>query len=283
MYCRYDLHTHSIASDGSLTPAELVTRASGAGVAVLALTDHDTLSGVVEAQRVAGPLPIRVLAGVEISVSWQQQTVHLVGLGVDPGNLALQQGLAGLLAFRDWRAQEIARRLRRDSGIGDAFAGAARYARGDLVGRTHFARFLVEIGRARDMRAVFKQFLVAGKPGHVAGDWASLEQALGWIHGAGGQAVLAHPARYPLTRAKRHRLIGAFKELGGVALEVVSGSHSLDDCHNMAHDARSFGLLASAGSDYHGPEYPWLELGRLPLLPPICRPIWHDWPLAAAA
>lgn len=283
MYSNYDLHTHSIASDGSLTPAELVARAAAAGVEVLALTDHDTLSGVAEARRAAGPLPIQIVAGVEISVSWQGRTVHLVGLGVEPDDHALRQGLAGLLEFREWRAQEIGRRLRRDSGISDAFAGAARYARGDLVGRTHFALFLVEIGRARDLRSVFKQFLVSGKPGHVAGDWASLEQALGWIRGAGGQGVLAHPARYSLTRSKRHRLIGEFKELGGVALEVVSGSHNLDDCLNMAHDARSFGLLASAGSDYHGPESPWLELGRLPSLPLQCQPIWRDWPLAAAA
>jgi predicted metal-dependent phosphoesterase TrpH len=274
---RYDLHSHSIASDGSLTPAELVRRAQQAGIQTLALTDHDTLSGLAEARQQADALGLGLIPGVEISVSWQQRTLHLVGLGIDAGHAELQQGLAGLLAFRVWRAEEIGRRLKRDAGIADALAGAAALAQGDLVGRTHFAQFLVQIGRAKGVREVFKHFLVSGKPGHVPGDWASLEQAIGWIRAAGGQAVLAHPARYKLTRTKLRGLLGQLKELGGAGLEVVSGSHSLDDCQTMAHHARDFALLASAGSDYHGPESPWLELGRLPPLPSICRPIWHDW------
>ncbi|MBF0254902.1 MAG: PHP domain-containing protein [Gammaproteobacteria bacterium] len=277
MSAGYDLHSHSIASDGTLAPAELVRRAHATGVGCLALTDHDTLAGLAEGRAEAQRLGLGWVDGVEISVSWNQRTLHLVGLGIDPEHAELRQGLADLCAFRSWRAEEIGRRLKRDAGIADAFVGAASHAKGELVGRTHFAHFLVQIGRAKGVREVFKHFLVSGKPGHVPGDWASLEQAIGWIKAAGGQAVLAHPARYKLTRSKLRGLLGQFKELGGAGLEVVSGSHSLDDCQTMAHHARDFVLLASAGSDYHGPESPWLELGRLPPLPSICRPIWQDW------
>ncbi|MEO5342769.1 MAG: PHP domain-containing protein [Gammaproteobacteria bacterium SHHR-1] len=277
MQQRYDLHSHSQASDGTLSPAELVCRAQAAGITHLALTDHDTISGIAEAQGQAQTLGLDFTSGVEISVSWNKRTLHLLGLGVDADHPGLLQGLAGLLEFRVWRAEEIARRLKRDAGIADALAGAAALAQGDLIGRTHFAQFLVQAGRAKGVREVFKHFLVNGKPGHVPGDWASLEQAIGWIRAAGGQAVLAHPARYSLTRNKLRGLLGQFQELGGAGLEVVSGSHSLDDCQTMAHHARDFALLASAGSDYHGPESPWLELGRLPPLPSICRPIWQDW------
>ncbi|QFY89931.1 PHP domain-containing protein [Magnetovirga frankeli] len=277
MQQRYDLHSHSKASDGTLSPAELVCRARAAGITHFALTDHDTLSGIAEAQGQAQALGLGFTSGVEISVSWNKRTLHLLGLGVDANHPGLLQGLDGLLAFRVWRAEEIARRLKRDAGIADALAGAAALAQGDLIGRTHFAQFLVQAGRAKGVREVFKHFLVNGKPGHVPGDWASLEQAIGWIRAAGGQAVLAHPARYSLTRNKLRGLLGQFQELGGAGLEVVSGSHSLDDCQTMAHHARDFALLASAGSDYHGPESPWLELGRLPPLPSICRPIWQDW------
>ena len=151
--------------------------------------------------------------------------------------------------------------------------------RGRIVSRTHFAHYLVAEGHAGSVRDVFKRFLVPGKPGHVRGEWAGLEEALGWIRGAGGLAVIAHPARYRMTASKLRRLVGEFRELGGSALEVVSGSHSLDDCFVMGRHARDLGLLASAGSDYHGPEHPWLELGRMPPLPEGCTPVWADWPI----
>lgn len=272
-----DLHTHSTASDGTLTPTELMARAGAAGVRVLALTDHDNTDGLAEAARAANALGLILIPGVEISVTWNTLTVHVVGLRLDPSDAELQTGLARLMAFRAWRAEEIGRRLARH-GIDDAYAGARALARGRLVGRTHFARFLVKQRRAADTNEVFRHFLTRGKPGHVPGDWASLEEALGWIRGAGGAAVIAHPARCDLTRTRMQRLLGEFRELGGVGLEVVTGSHSRDEALTFARHAREQHLRASAGSDYHGPENPWLELGRLPPLPEGCTPLWRDWP-----
>lgn len=277
-----DLHTHSTASDGTLTPRALIERAAAAGVGVLALTDHDTTDGLAEAQAAAHELGIVLIPGVEISVTWNARTIHVVGLKLDAGNPQLSQGLAAALAFRAWRAEEMGRRLAKH-GIADAYEGARALSNGTLIGRTHFARFLVRQRIAADTGEVFKRFLTSGKPGHVAGEWATLETAVGWIRAAGGQAVLAHPARYSLTRTRMQRLLGEFRECGGVGIEVVTGSHSRDDAFNFARHAREQRLLASAGSDYHGPENPWLDLGRLPALPEGCRPIWHDWPEMADA
>ena len=279
MSIRFDLHAHSTASDGTLTPAQLMQRAHAAGVEVMALTDHDTLEGLTEAGIAAGELGLGFVPGVEISVTWQTITVHIVGLGVASDNEVLQRGLSGLREFRDWRAEEIGRRLAR-SGIEGAYEGARALSNGRLISRTHFARFLVANRHAPDLRAVFRKFLVHGKPGFVAGQWAELEDAVRWIREAGGQAVIAHPARYRLTRGKLRRLIGEFAQVGGAALEVVSGSHSRDDYFTMARHARDFDLLASAGSDYHGPEHPWIELGRLPELPDGCEPVWKDWQIS---
>lgn len=276
MPLHYDLHSHSTASDGTLSPAELVARAHARGVHVLALTDHDSTEGLAEAAATAGDVGLDLVPGVEISVSWNSQTVHIIGLHVDPANQALQAGLAGLRGFRDWRAQEIARRLEKH-GIADTYEGAKAYAKGSIVSRTHFARLLVERGEARDLQQVFKRFLVHGKPGFVSGEWAKLEDAVNWITGAGGQAVIAHPARYRLTATRLRMLFTEFKGMGGAGIEVVSGSHSRDDYFTLANYAKQFGLLASSGSDYHGPEHPWIELGRLPELPKLCTPIWTDW------
>lgn len=277
----YDLHAHSTASDGTLSPSELVNRAALAGVHTLALTDHDTLDGLAEARNAAAPAGITLVPGVEISVTWAGGTVHIVGLNVDPACEGLAVGLRSLREFRDWRAGEIGRRLARDAGIHGAFEGASALSSGHLVSRTHFARFIAAQGHAESARDVFKRYLVQGKPGHVPGAWARLEDAVRWIREAGGQAVIAHPARYRLTRNKLRRLIAAFADAGGAALEVVSGSHSRDECFTMARHAKDYGLMASAGSDYHGPENPWVELGRLPDLPSDIRPIWNDWADAA--
>ncbi|WPL15393.1 Error-prone DNA polymerase [Thiorhodovibrio winogradskyi] len=274
-----DLHTHSTASDGTLTPTQLVRRAAAAQVPILALTDHDTLAGIAEAQGAAADCNLRLVPGVEISVTWQNQTVHILGLGVDPRNPTLNAGLEDLRGFRHWRAEEIGRRLDK-AGYAGAFEGAKALSNGRLIGRTHFARFLVARGAADDVRGVFKHFLVKGKPGHVRGQWAELADAVGWIRAAGGQAVIAHPARYGLTRSKLLRLITEFKAAGGTGIEVISGSHSRDEYFVFARHAREQGLLASAGSDFHGPEQPWIELGRLPKLPEGCTPIWQDWPIA---
>ncbi|MET0101516.1 MAG: PHP domain-containing protein [Sedimenticola sp.] len=280
-----DLHSHSTASDGTLTPSELVERAADKGVDVLALTDHDTTEGLEEAEAAALKAGICLVPGVEVSVTWNKQVIHLVGLGVDRTNSGLQQGLAKLRTFRDWRAEEIARRLEK-SGIPGSYEGAKAYSNGRLISRTHFARYLVEKGYAPDTRKVFKRYLTQGNPGHVPGEWAALEEAVSWIVSAGGQAVLAHPARYRLTRTKLRRLIREFRNAGGEGMEVVSGSHSRDENFTMARHTIDFELRGSCGSDYHGPENPWAELGRLEPLPDGVKPIWEDWiqlPQAATA
>jgi predicted metal-dependent phosphoesterase TrpH len=280
MTLHYDLHSHSTASDGTLTPAALVQAAHTAGVNVLALTDHDTTDGIGKADAVAGRLGLQLVAGVEISVSWQSLTVHILGLNINRDTRTLQDGLLSLREFRDWRAGEIARRLEK-SGIGGAYEGACALSQGRIVSRTHFAHYLVAAGYTASVREVFKRYLVHGKPGYVSGQWAALEDALEWIRTAGGQAVIAHPARYRLTATRLRRLIGEFRELGGAGIEVVSGSHTRDNIDTMAMYARREGLLASRGSDYHGPENPWVRLGALAELPSGCRPIWESeaWPL----
>jgi len=275
----YDLHSHSLASDGTLGPAELVTAAHAAGVDVLALTDHDTTAGIAAAAARARSLGLQLVPGVEISVSWQSQTVHVLGLGIDPGSDTLQAGLAGLRVFRDWRAEEIGRRLAR-AGITGCYEGARALAQGSIVSRTHFAQHLVACGHAATVRDVFKRYLINNRPGHVPGRWAGLESAVSWISGAGGVAVIAHPARYNMSASKLRRLIGEFRECGGIGMEVVSGSHTRDDITVMAALCRSEGLLASRGSDYHGPENPWVRLGELAALPAGCHPLWESryWP-----
>lgn len=280
---RHDLHTHSTASDGTLTPTALVRRAAAAGIGVLALTDHDATAGLAEATGAARDSGIALVPGIELSVTWSHQTVHIVGLHIDPDSPGLQAGIRRLQAFRQWRADEIARRLAK-KGIAGARDGARRHAGGTSPGRTHFARFLVEAGHARTLREVFKRFLVRGKPGYIPGDWASLEDALEWIRAAGGLAVIAHPARYRFSASRLRQLLGEFSELGGAGLEVVSGSHSRDDVLHMANLCRQQDLAASAGSDYHGPANPYLELGRLPPLPDGIRPVWKHpaWPTTDA-
>jgi hypothetical protein len=246
---------------------------------VLAVTDHDVTDGIPEAMTAAGELGMTLIPGVEISVTWGSQTVHIVGLGVDCNNQALQDGLTTLREFRAWRAEEIGRRLEK-KGIAQAYAGASQLARGNLISRTHFAHFLVAGGHAKDVRTVFRKFLTRGKPGYVPGEWTSLELAVGWIRQAGGQAVIAHPARYKLTPTRLNKFLAEFRDVGGEGIEVVSGSHSRDDAFRFASLAQHFGLLASSGSDYHGPESPWADIGRLPELPDGCRPVWHDWELS---
>jgi len=272
----YDLHTHSTASDGTTTPTELIRHAAEQGLYTVALTDHDTTEGVAEAAAIAREVGIGFVGGVEVSASWNKHVIHIVGLGVDPDCQILQDGLKTLREFRYWRAEEMGRKLEK-VGIADAFEGAKAFSSGILIGRCHFARFLVKSGHAENEKKVFQNFLTRGKPGYVPGQWAALEDAIAWIKAAGGQAVVAHPARYPFTRTKLRRLLAAFSEAGGEGLEVVSGSHNRDENFTMARHAKDFNLLASTGSDYHGPENPWRKLGRFQTLPEGCTPIWHDW------
>jgi len=273
---KYDLHTHSTASDGTLTPSKLVALAAAKGIDLLALTDHDTLKGLAAARTATAAGAVRVLPGVEISVTWGGRTVHIIGLGIEPRNATLRKGLAGLRAYRHRRAGEIAHRLA-GAGVAGALEGAQAFANGRPIGRTHFARFLVRRGYAPNEREVFKHYLVKGKPGHVAGEWVGLGEAVEWIRAAGGQAVIAHPGRYRFPRTKLLRLIGQFKEPGGVGIEVVSSSHTRDENLLFARYARENHLLASVGSDFHGPQNPWAKLGETPPLPAFCTPIWADW------
>ncbi len=272
----YDLHTHSTASDGTLSPVELVRHARDIGVQVLALTDHDTTDGIDAAQQEAAAVGITLIPGVEISTSWGGGTIHLLGLGIDRGCRDLQQGLAGLRETRELRAEKIGRGLER-SGISGAYAGAKRFATGAHIGRAHFARHLVEAGHAESMRKAFQKHLKVGRPGYVAAQWAPLEDVVNWIHTAGGQALIAHPACYSFTRSKMRRLLAEFVEMGGDGMEVVSASYNRDDIANMARHAIEFELLASVGSDYHGPENQWIEVGRLPPLPSGVKAVWQGW------
>ena len=270
-----DLHCHSTVSDGLLAPAEVVRRAHANGVELLALTDHDELKGLAEAKAEAKTLGLRFVDGVEVSVSWgDDTTVHVIALGVDPANVQLVEGLARVRAGRDARALRMAAELDK-VGIHGAYEGALRFAGNPaLVSRAHMARFIVEQGLAKDTRSVFDHWLAKGKPGYVSHAWATLEEAIGWIHGAGGVAVVAHPGRYRLTKAELRKLLTEFKTCGGDGIEVLSGSQWAGDVGEMATLARTFGLLASTGSDFHGPGESRIDLGRMPALPQDLVPVW---------
>lgn len=274
---RYDLHCHSTRSDGVLTPTEVVRRAAERGVDVVALTDHDEVEGLGEAAEAARAAGIGFVEGCEISVTWQGETLHVVALRIDPRNAALTEGLAVIRAGRDARARKIGDALDR-AGIPDAFEGALAYVTSErLISRTHFARFLIEAGYVRDMKDAFKRYLASGKPGYVPHAWASLAQAVDWIHGAGGQAVIAHPGRYRLTPTELRALVAEFRDLGGDALEVVSPSHTPPQYDAFAALARSHGLGASCGTDFHGPGESRFDFGELPPLPAGVDPVWRGW------
>jgi predicted metal-dependent phosphoesterase TrpH len=244
-------------------------------VELLALTDHDEIGGLAEAAAAARELGLRFANGVEISVSWgDDQTVHIVGLGFDPANQPLLQGLATVRGGRDARAMRMAAELDK-VGIHGAYEGALKHAGNPaLISRSHFARYIVELGHAKDVASVFDWWLAKGKPGYISHPWATLEEALGWILGAGGIAVLAHPGRYRLSRAEQADMLSAFKALGGVGIEVLSGSHDPEQVREVAHLARHYGFLASRGSDFHGPGESWIDLGKLPDLPADLIPVW---------
>jgi predicted metal-dependent phosphoesterase TrpH len=269
-----DLHSHSTHSDGLLAPAELVTRAFGQGVKTYALTDHDELSGLAEARAQAESHGMKFIDGVEISVSWQSETLHIVGLNIDPRHTEIADGLRAVRAGRHARAVRIAADLG-SAGIEGALEGAQAYARNaDLLSRTHFARYLVERGYVKDTSAAFKRYLTSGKPGYVEHQWATLPQAVQWITAAGGAAVIAHPGRYKLNNRQNEAMLGEFRDLGGTGVEVVTGSHTTDQYAAWARYAQRFGLKASAGSDFHGPGESYLDLGKLPDLPYGLTPVW---------
>lgn len=270
----FDLHSHSTASDGVLSPRELVARAAAQGVQVLALTDHDETSGVAEAEDAAREYGIRIVPGVEISVSWSGRTVHIVGLYIDTRHGELLDGLRANRAGRVERARRMGEELAK-IGIAGAYEGAYFLAANkELISRTHFARFLVGQGHVKDLKTVFKKYLIKGKPGYVSHQWAQLADAVRWIRAAGGVAVLAHPGRYDMGRGKMDALFAEFKSVGGEAVEVVTASHTPDQVPIYTRYAQEFGLRASCGSDFHAPGEGGRELGRMPPMPVTCEPVW---------
>ncbi len=277
MPLNFDLHAHSNVSDGLLSPTDLVAYAAKQGVDVLALTDHDDVSGLAEAQAAATAHNIAFINGVEISVTWKKRTLHIVGLNIDPDNVALKNALALVRIARDKRAQQMGEGLAK-AGIADAYQGAKRIAQQSIITRVHFARYLVEQGLVKDSKSVFKKYLVKGKPGFVEHQWMDLEQAVNLIIQSGGTAVIAHPGRYDLGSVNMLQLLHEFRAYGGVAIEVVTSSHTPPQYQQFAKLAHQFSLKSSQGSDYHGKGLSFMEMGRLADLPAGCVPVWQDWP-----
>lgn len=272
-----DLHCHSTVSDGLLSPREVVRLAHSRGCQLFALTDHDDLRGLAEAADEANQLGMPFVTGVEISVSWGKHILHVVGLGFDPENAALKQGLEAVRSGRWERAERMAESLAK-VGIPDALEGARKYAENpEMISRAHFARYIVEIGKAKDVRSVFYKYLKPGMPGFVEHEWARLHEAVAWITDAGGVAVLAHPGRYEMGPETLRVLLIEFKRLGGTALEVASGCHGAADVSRFGRLAKEHGYLASCGSDYHATNEGAREPGLNGDLPFGCEPVWTRW------
>lgn len=272
--CNADLHCHSVVSDGTLTPAQLAARAKANGVALWALTDHDEVGGLAEAAQSARALGLPFLTGAEVSVTFADATVHIVGLGFDAAEPALVGGLAKTRGGRDGRAHEIAHGLAR-AGIANAFEGALRHAGNpELISRSHFARYLVETGVCSDIPEVFRRFMTPGKPGFVPHRWATLRETVRWIRDAGGAAVIAHPGRYGFSATLEYAFFSEFVAHGGQGVEVVTGSHHPSEYAKYADMAREFKLAASRGSDFHSPAESRVDLGALPPLPADLTPVW---------
>lgn len=273
-----DLHCHSSISDGLLAPEAVVARAAAQGVQVLALTDHDEIGGLDRARAAAVAAGIGFIDGVEISVTWRGGTLHIVGLRIDPLHPTLLEGLESVRSGRIERAKRMGDSLA-EEGIAGTFEGALKYAANpNMVGRTHFARYLAEIGEVPDAKSAFSRFLIPGKPGFVPHEWTDLATAVGWIRASGGRAVIAHPGRYRLSAGALDDLLAQFRAAGGEAIEVITGSHSPDQYRMFAEIAKSQGFLASRGSDFHAPGEGDADFGRLPQLAGGLTPVWHDWP-----
>ena len=269
-----DLHCHSVVSDGTLTPEQLAERAHANGVHLWALTDHDELGGQDRARIAANALGMDYLSGVEISVTWMGQTIHIVGLGIDAAHAGILEGLRRTREGRGNRAKQMAEQLLK-AGIPGAYEGALHFAGNhELISRTHFARFLVDQGVCRDTDQVFKNYLIEDKPGYVPHLWASLDDAVAWIKAAGGAAVIAHPGRYKLNAIQMDELYQHFQEIGGIAIEVITGSHSPHQYQTYGKIAQQYGFLASRGSDFHDPDESNIDLGNLPHLPEYLTPVW---------
>lgn len=270
-----DLHTHTNASDGALTPHDLLHQAAKAGIGLLSITDHDTVAGYRELETPANGA-LRLVPGIEFSTLWRKIGVHVLGLNIDPASAAIHAATAHQQRARLLRAERIAARLER-CGVADALAGALAIAGPSTVGRPHFARYLVNTAIVKDTEQAFKKYLGRGKAGDVKQYWAPLGQIIDWIRDSGGTAVLAHPGKYGLTQSQRVKLIEAFRRLGGQAIEVISGRQDPMLTQSLAANASASKLLAACGSDFHEPGRPWARLGMPLTLPPQCRPVWDCW------
>lgn len=272
----YDLHCHSTASDGALSPADLVKRAAENQVTTLALTDHDTTIGLYEAQISAISLGINLISGIEISSQWEKLGVHIVGLNINPENERLQNIITQLHIMRTERAEKISQKLAK-KGITNALENVQKMATNDMITRVHFADFLVSQAYVSSISEAFDRYLGDGKAAYVSTIWTPLETAVQAIYAAGGVAVLAHPLRYKLTATRMKKLLSAFQEVGGQAIEVVTGRYNPDEMRVLANYATQFNFAGSVGSDFHNPINPWLELGKLAPLPEKVQPVWELW------
>jgi predicted metal-dependent phosphoesterase TrpH len=273
----FDLHNHSTCSDGLLTPTQLIELAARTGTDAIALTDHDNIDGLEEAGAAARHVGIGFVPGVEVSVSWGETTLHVVGLNVDPASAVLREGLEGIRVGRLQRGKQIAAALSKLGFEGTFEAALALAGNETLLSRTHFARHLVERGAAKDIQNAFDRYLARGKGAYVSHRWASLEEAMEWILESGGTAVLAHPGRYDLKPMFRDEMLRQFKGLGGAAIEVVTGSHRPEQYSHWQRVALEYGFLASRGADFHGPGESPFEPGRLPPLPAALTPVWSKF------
>ncbi len=270
----YDLHCHSTASDGALSPTQLVRRAYEQGVTSLALTDHDTVAGIAEAQSAASATGIKLIPGIELSSSWQNKCFHIVGLNINPAHPPLAEATRNLQIMRTERAEKIAYKLEKKR-IPGALEAVKKAAGDGMITRSHFADFLLSQFHVSTQQEAFDRYLGAGKAAFVATTWSDLELAVNWITGSGGVAVLAHPLRYKLTTSWMKRLLAAFKEAGGLGIEVVTGRYNSDEIKTLADYATRFELAGSVGSDFHNPSNQWVELGRLAPLPANIKPVWE--------
>ena len=272
-FLNIDLHLHSTASDGALTPTELVEFVSEQQVQTMALTDHDTTAGLAEAKNLAEQKGINFINGVELSTSWEKKTLHIVGLGINPNHAELQMALSNLYQQRQLRAEKIAAKLEA-KGISGALEGAQRFAGDGLLARPHFARYLVEQGYAKDMQKAFDRYLLKNKPAYVSTAWPQMDVTLNLIRASGGIAVLAHPMRYKLSKSWQRRLFTAFKSEGGQAIEIVCGRYVPEDIATSAGYAERFGLMGSVGSDFHSHTEYGGKPGKLRPLPTHITPVW---------
>ncbi len=272
----YDLHCHSTASDGDLSPTELVKRAAENGVTHLALTDHDTTDGLAEAQICAENLNLTLINGIEISTQWEKHCLHIIGLNIDPQNEALQKIIIDAKKMRQERAEKIAMKLEK-KGVSGAMDFVKDSPVEGMITRSHFAHFLYSQFYVSTLQEAFDRYLGDGKSAFVSITWSSLEMNVQAIRAAGGIPVIAHPLRYKLTATRMKKMLGAFKNAGGLGMEIVTGRYNPDEMRVLANYANQFELAGSTGSDFHSAENPWIELGRLATLPESVKPVWELW------